>query len=117
MKYKGKRVGGPAGPKMSQAGMLQQLQTLQDDMLKAQEEVAAMTVSASSGGGAVTAILTGEHRLQALTIAREVVDPDDVEMLQDLIIAAVNEGLERVDKDAAERMSALTGGLNLPNLF
>jgi len=117
MKYKGRRMGGGGGPRLSQAGMLQQLQTLQQDMLKAQEEVAAMTVSVSSGGGAVTAVVTGERRVQSLTIAREVVDPDDVEMLQDLIIAAINEGLDQVDKTAAERLSALTGGLDLPDLF
>jgi len=118
MKYKGMRTGGQAGgARMSQAGMLQQLQTLQADMLKAQEEVAAMTVTTTAGGGAVTAVVSGERRLQSLTIVRDVVDPDDVEMLQDLIVAAVNEGLEQVDKNAAEKMSALTGGLNLPNLF
>ena len=106
MKYKGKRMGGPAGPRVSQAGMLQQVQTLQEDMLKAQQDVAEMTITASAGGGAVTVVVTGERRLQSLTIAPEVVVPDDVEMLQDLIIAAVNEGLERVDKSAAQNDSA-----------
>ncbi len=118
MKYKGKqRIGGPGGQRVSQAGMLQQLQTLQEDMLKAQQDVTEMTVTATSGGGAVTAVITGERRVQSLTIAPEVVVPDDVEMLQDLIIAAINEGLEQIDKTAADKMSALTGGLNLPGLF
>jgi hypothetical protein len=96
--------------------MLQQLQNLQEDMLKAQEELAAMVVTATSGGGAVTATVTGERRVQSLTIAPEVVDPKDVEMLQDLVIAAVNGGLEQVDQATAERMSAFTGGLNIPGL-
>jgi len=96
--------------------MLQQLQGLQEGMLKAQEEIAAMIVTATAGGGAVTAVVTGERRVQSLTIAPEVVDPEDVEMLQDLVIAAVNEGLEQVDQVATERMAAFTGGLSIPGL-
>jgi hypothetical protein len=97
--------------------MLQQLQSLQEDMLEAQEEIAAMTVSATAGGGAVTAVVTGERRVQSLTIVPEVADPDDVEMLQDLVTAAVNEGLEQVDRITAERMAAFTGGLGIPDLL
>ena len=96
--------------------MLRQLQSLQEDMLKAQEEVTAMVVTASSGGGAVTVVVSGERRVQSITIAPEVVDPEDIEMLQDLIIAAVNDGLEQVDQKAAERMSSITGGLGIPGL-
>jgi len=96
--------------------MLQQLQSLQEDVLKAQEEVAAMVVTATAGGGAVTAVITGERRIQSLTIVPEVVDPEDVEMLQDLVTAAVNEGLDQVDRVTAERMSAFTGGLGIPGL-
>jgi len=106
-----------SGPKMSQGGMLQQVQSLQEDMLKAQEEIAATTVTATAGGGAVTAVVTGERRVQSLTIAPEVVDPEDLEMLQDLVVAAVNEGLEQVDRALAERMSAFTGGLGIPGLL
>jgi len=106
-----------SGPKMGQGGMLQQVQSLQEDMLKAQEEIAAMTVTATAGGGAVTAVVTGERRVQSLIIAPEVVDPEDVEMLQDLVVAAVNEGLEQVDRALAERMSAFTGGLGIPGLL
>ncbi len=97
--------------------MLQQLQSLQGDMLRAQEELAAMTITATVGGGAVTAVVTGERRVQSLTIAPEVVDPEDVEMLQDLVIAAVNEGMEQVDQTTTERMSTLTGGLGIPGLL
>ncbi|HUX78020.1 MAG TPA: YbaB/EbfC family nucleoid-associated protein [Anaerolineae bacterium] len=116
-KRKIKRKGGPAGSQKGAAGMLQQLQGLQEDMLKTQDEVAAMTVTATAGGGAVTAVVTGERRVQSLTIAPEVVDPEDVEMLQDLVIAAVNEGMEQVDRTMAERMSALTDGLGIPGLL
>jgi len=97
--------------------MLQQLQSLQEDMLKAQEEIAVMVVTATAGGGAVTAVVTGERRVQSLSIAPEVVDPEDVEMLQDLVIAAVNEGLEQVDQATTERMAAFTGGLGIPGLL
>ena len=96
--------------------MLQQLQSLQEDMLEAQEEIAAMSVTATAGGGAVTAIVTGERRVQTLTIVPEVVDPEDVEMLQDLVTAAINEGLEQVDRITSERMAAFTGGLGIPGL-
>ena len=105
------------GPKTSKGGMLEQVQSLQQDMLKVQEEIAAMTVTGSAGGGAVTAVVTGERRVQSLTIEPEVVDPEDVEMLQDLVIAAVNEGLEQIDRTTAEQMSSFTGGLGLPDVF
>jgi len=97
--------------------MLQQLQGLQEDVLKAQDEIAAMVVTVTAGGGAVTAVVTGGRRVQSLTVAPEVVDPEDVEMLQDLVIAAINEGLEQVDRVTAERMAAFTGGLGIPGLL
>lgn len=106
-----------SGPKLGKGGMLQQLQSLQENLLKTQEEVAAMTVTATAGGGAVTAVVSGERRLLSLAIKPEVVDAADVEMLQDLVVAAVNEGLERIDQTMADKMSALTGGLNIPGLM
>ena len=112
-----KRRRSSTAPKVSQSGMLRQLQTMQEDMLKAQEEMAATTVTATAGGGAVTAVITGECRVQSIAIEPEVVDPEDVEMLQDLVMAAINEGLEQVDRNAAERMSSLTGGLDVPGLL
>lgn len=105
-----------SGPKMK-GGMLQQLQSLQENILKTQNEVAAMTVTATAGGGAVTAVVSGERRVLSLAIRPEVVDPADVEMLQDLVVAAVNEGLERIDQAMADKMSAFTGGLNIPGLM
>jgi len=96
--------------------MLDQLQDLQQSMLEAQDELAQMVVTATAGGGAVEATVTGERRVQSITIAPEVVDPEDVEMLQDLVTAAVNEGLAQVDQAAAERMESFTGGLDIPGL-
>ncbi len=93
------------------AGMLRQIQALQEDLMRAQDEIVAMKTTVSVGGGAVTVTVTGDKRLQSITIAPEVVDPEDVEMLQDLIVAAVNEGFEQLDKEASEKMSAITGGL------
>jgi DNA-binding YbaB/EbfC family protein len=96
--------------------MLQQLQSLQEEMVKAQNEVAEMIVTSTAGGGAVTATVTGERRVQSIAIEPEVVDPEDVEMLQDLIIAAINGGLDQIDQATAEKMEPLTGGLNIPGL-
>ncbi len=106
-----KRKGGK--DKKGGLGMLKQLQSLQEDMLKAQDEAAEMVVTATVGGGAVTATVTGDRRVQSLTIAPEVVDPEDVEMLQDLVTAAVNEGLEQVERATAERLAGVTSGLGL----
>ncbi len=93
--------------------MLKRLQTIQQDLLKAQEEVAAMTVTGTAGGGAVTAVVSGDRRLQSLTIQPEVVDPDDIEMLQDLVVAAINQAMDQLEKEAAAKMNAVTGGLDL----
>jgi DNA-binding YbaB/EbfC family protein len=91
--------------------MLQQLQSLQQEMLEAQEEIAEQTFSATVGGGIVAAVVSGDRQLKELTIQPEVVDPDDVEMLEDLIIAAVNKAMEQIDQAAADRMADFTGGL------
>jgi len=98
-------------------GMAQQIQKLQEEMLKAQEALGEETVEVSVGGGAVTVVMTGHQKLRSITIAPEAVDPDDVEMLQDLILAAVNEAVERSQGLAADRLSALTGGLSIPGLM
>lgn len=89
-------------------------QELQAEMLKAQEALGEETVEVSAGGGAVTVVMTGHQKLRSVKIAPEVLDPEDVEMLEDLIVAAVNEAVERSQQLAAERMSRLTGGLGLP---
>lgn len=94
--------------------MIRQAQKMQQDMLKAQEELEARTYEAGAGGGVVTATVSGKKELVSVAIDPEAVDPDDVEMLQDLIVAAVNEALRRAADDASSQMSKLTGGLNLP---
>ncbi len=101
----------------NQAAMLKQAQKMQQEMLRMQEEMETKTYSATSGGGMVTATVNGKHTLVDLSIKEEAVDPDDVEMLQDLVIAAVNEAMRAAENDAASNMSRLTGGLNLGGLF
>ena len=112
---KGGFRGMPGG--MNQAAMMKQAQKMQQDMLRMQEEMERKTYKATTGGGMVTAEVSGKHQLVNLTIKEEAVDPDDVDMLQDMIIAAVNEAMRTADGDAANNMSRLTGGLNLGGLF
>jgi DNA-binding YbaB/EbfC family protein len=104
-------------PKGTGGGMAQQLQKLQQDMLATQEALGDEVVEVTAGGGAIKVEITGHQRIQSITIDPEVVDPEDVEMLQDLIVAAVNEAIEKSQNLAAERLGGLTGGLGLPNLF
>lgn len=91
--------------------MLEQLQGLQQEMLEAQEQIAEETFTATAGGGIVTAVVTGDRRLQELKLDPEVVDPDDVEMLQDLVIVAINKAMDAIDEAASDRMADVTGGL------
>lgn len=91
--------------------MLKQAQKMQEELLKMQEEAEAQTYSAQSGGGAVTAVVTGKRELVSLEIMPDAVDPQDVEMLQDLIVAAVNEAMRKAESNMTESMSKLTGGL------
>jgi len=114
VKGKGK---GMRMPKGMGGGMAQQLQKLQQEMLETQEALGDEVVEVTAGGGAITVAITGHQRVQSITIDPEVVDPEDVEMLQDLIVAAVNEAIEKSQNMAAERLSGLTGGLGLPGLF
>ena len=102
---------------MNQAAMIKQAQKMQQDMLRMQEEMENKTYTAAAGGGMVKATVNGKHQLMALEIKEEAVDPDDVEMLQDMVIAAVNEAIREADTDSANSMSRLTGGLNLGGLF
>ena len=111
----GFRGGYPGGG--NQMAMMKQAQKLQQEMLRMQEEQENKTYSATAGGGMVTATVNGKHELVNLEIKPDAVDPDDVEMLQDMVIAAVNEAMRAADADAANNMSRLTGGLNLGGLF
>ncbi len=96
--------------------MLRQAQQLQQRMMRVQEELESATVETTAGGGVVKAVVTGKLKLESIEIDPEVVTPDDVGMLQDLVLAAVNDGLEKAQEMAASRMSELTGGLNIPGL-
>ena len=104
--------GGPMGGGMNM-NMVRQAQKMQQDMLKMQQELEAAEYETTSGGGMVTAKVSGKHEVVSLTIDPEAVDPEDVEMLQDVIIAAVNEAMRKADAAQAEQMNRLTGGLNL----
>jgi DNA-binding YbaB/EbfC family protein len=108
---------GPRLPKGAGGGMAQQLQKLQQEMLAKQEALGDEVIEVTAGGGAITVAITGHQKIQSISIDPEVVDPDDIEMLQDLVVAAVNEAVEKSQEMAAESLSALTGGLGLPGLF
>ena len=97
--------------------MIKQAQKMQQDMLKMQEEMESKEYDATAGGGMVKAVVNGKHEVLSLTINPEAVDPEDVEMLQDMVVAAVNEAMRKADAEAAQNMSKLTGGLNLGGLF
>ena len=113
---KGRFRGGPMGG-MNQAAMMKQVQKMQQEMLRAQEELQNKTYTATAGGGMVTASVNGSHEIVALEIKPEAVDPEDVEMLQDMVIAAVNEAMRAAEAEASNSMSKFTGGLNLGGLF
>ena len=96
--------------------MMKQAQKMQKEMEKLQGELEERTVEASAGGGAVKIVVSGKKEIQEIKISPEVVDPDDIEMLEDLIIAAVNEAIRQADEMISSEMSKLTGGLNIPGL-
>jgi hypothetical protein len=95
---------------------LQQVKVLQEKMAKMQEDLASKTVEASAGGGMVTVVVNGRQEVLSVKIDRQVVDPEDIEMLQDLVVAAVNDGLRRAQEMASAEMGKLAGGLNIPGL-
>ena len=99
------------------AGMMKQAQKMQAQMAKLQEEAAKKTIEASSGGGMITAVVNGKQQLVSLKIEEAVVDPSDIEMLQDLIVAAINEAMKQSQDMVADEMSKLTGGMKIPGLF
>ena len=96
--------------------MMKQAQQLQSKMTKLQEEMADKTVEATAGGGMVKVVANGKQEISAIHIEKEVVDPEDVEMLQDLIVAAVNEALSKSQAMVSEEMNKLTGGMNIPGM-
>lgn len=96
---------------------MKQAQLMQQKMMRLQEELEKKEVEATAGGGMVTAVVNGKQRLVSLKIERDVVDPDDVEMLQDLVVAAVNEAIKKSQEMMQQEMGKLTGGMNIPGLF
>ena len=112
---KGGFRGMPGG--MNQAAMMKQAQKMQQEMLRMQQEMETKTYTATAGGGMVKATVNGKHEVVDLQINPEAVDPDDVEMLQDMVMAAGNEAMRTADTESANNMSRLTGGLNLGGLF
>lgn len=109
--FNGRGFGGMGGG--MNMNMMKQVQKMQQDMAKLQEELAAKTYTAAVGGGVVSAEVNGKHQVVSVTIDPEAVDPDDVEMLQDMVVAAVNEAMRAAEADAADAMGQLTGGLGL----
>jgi DNA-binding YbaB/EbfC family protein len=97
--------------------MMKQAQKLQAKMLKMQEELGERTVETSAGGGMISVVANGRQQFVSITIDKEVVDPDDVEMLQDLILAAVNDALNKAQEMVAGEMGKLTGGFNIPGML
>ena len=110
----GRGVPGMGGMSGGVGGLMSQVQKLQDEMAKAQEALGQEELAVSAGGGAVTVVITGHREFKSITIKPEVIDPDDVEMLQDLLLAAVNDAVEKAKALEDERMGALTGGMGLP---
>lgn len=110
--FGGRGMGGVGGG--INMNMIKQAQKMQQDMQRMQAELEQKEYTAQAGGGVVSATVTGRHELKSVIIDPEAVDPDDVEMLQDLVVAAVNEAMRAASSDAASAMGQLTGGLNLP---
>lgn len=113
MKVRIPNSGGPGN--MNQ--MLKQAQKMQEDMATLQEDLEQREYTATSGGGLIEVTVTGKHEIKSLTIKPEAIDPDDAEMLEDLITVAVNEAIGNAIKASEEEMGAITGGLNMPGLF
>lgn len=97
--------------------MMKQVQKMQNDMAKLQEELAERTVEATSGGGVVTVVANGKNDIVSIKIKPEAVDPDDVEMLEDLLLAATKEALRKAQEMVSQEMSKITGGMKVPGLF
>ena len=103
--------GGNAG---NMAGMMKKVQKMQADMMKLQEELKQRTLEVTAGGGAIKVVISGDKEIRSLKIAPEAIDPEDVEMLEDMLIAVFNEAVKKVDEMTSTEMSKVTGGVNLP---
>ena len=116
MKNFGKKGGGGAGGGFNM-NMIKQAQKMQQDMAKMQEDLEAKEYTAAAGGGAVSATVNGQKQLISVKINPEAVSPEDVELLEDMVVAAVNAAINQAEESASEEMKKITGGLNLPGLF
>lgn len=105
------------GGKKGMHDIMKKAKKMQKDLAKKQEEIANLEVEATSGGGMVTVKMNGKNQIVSLKIDPEVVDPEDVEMLEDLVIAAINEAHQKIQQESEGEMSKLTGGMNIPGLF
>ena len=108
-----KGLGGP----QNMQGMIRQAQKMQEQMTELQEQLDSREYEVEAGGGAVTVVITGKKEIKSLSIAPEIVDPDDIETLTDVLTAAFNEAIKRVDETNQKEMSAITGDLSIPGLF
>lgn len=108
---------GLGGGPQNMNAMIKQAQKMQEDMSEMQAELEAKEYEISAGGGMVKITITGKKEVKAISISPDIVDPDDIETLEDIITAAVNEAIKRVEDTAAEEMSKITGSLNLPGIF
>ena len=110
------KQGGGGGKQKQMQQQMQQMQAMQAQMEQMQAELEEKEVTASAGGGVINATINGKHELVNLTIDKDVVDPDDVETLQDLVIAAVNEGMRQIDEMSNNEYGKITGGLDIPGM-
>ena len=110
-----KNVGMGANQNMN--AMLRQAQKMQDEIVELQNDIEAREFTATAGGGAVEVVLSGKKTIKSLTLKPEIVDKDDIEMLQDLVISAVNEAINNIEQTTEEEMNKITGGVSLPGLF
>ena len=109
--------GGMPGMGGNMNNMIKQAQKMQEEMAKLQEELEQKTVEASAGGGAITVTVSGKKEILSIKLSAEVVDPDDIETLEDLIMAATNEAIRKADEMVTSGMSKITGGISMPGLF
>ncbi len=107
----------PGGGNKGMQDLMKQAQKMQQNLVKAQEELEKKEIEVTSGGGMVKIIMDGKYNLKSLKIEKDAVDPDDVEMLEDLISAAINEAHSKISKMVEENMSKMTGGMKIPGLF
>ncbi len=108
---------GMGGGPQNMNAMLRQAQKMQEDMATLQEDLENREYEISAGGGMVKIVITGKKEVKSIKLNEEIVDPDDIETLEDILIAGVNEAIKRVESDASEEMSKITGSMNLPGLF